>query len=68
MEQVLLNTENYNGRYGALRSFEDHTIVGAGDDPESALNDARAKGFDNPVLLYVPEREVVHIYSVKESC
>ncbi len=62
MEQVLLNTEKYNGRYVALKSFEDNTVVGVGDDPESALNDARAKGFDAPVLLYVPEKEAVYIY------
>jgi len=62
MEQILLDTEKYNGRYVALKSFEDHTVVGVGDDPESALNDARAKGFDSPILLYVPEKEVVHIY------
>ena len=62
MEQVLLNTERYNGRYVAFKSFEDHTVVGVGDGPESALNDALSKGFDNPVLLYVPEKEAVHIY------
>lgn len=45
-----------------MKSFEDHTVVGTGDDPEAALQDARAHGHENPVLLYIPEKEVVHIY------
>ena len=62
METVLVNTNEYDGRYVAMKSFDDHTIVGVGDDPEAALNDAISKGYKNPVLLYVPEKEVVHIY------
>jgi hypothetical protein len=62
MERVLINTNEYNGRYVAIKSFDDFTTVGAGDVPETALKDAQLKGYDNPVLLYVPENEVVHIY------
>ena len=62
MEQVLINSEKYNWRYVAMKSFEDHTIIGSGEDPESALKEAAAKGYESPVLLYVPEKEVVHIY------
>ena len=62
MEQTLLKTDKYNGRYVAMKSFEDHTIVGVGDEPDAALQDARAHGHENPVLLYIPEKEVVHIY------
>lgn len=62
MEQTLLQTDKYNGRYVAMVSFEDHAIVGVGDDPDTALQDARAHGYDNPVLLYIPEKEIVHIY------
>ena len=62
MEQILVNTDEYNGRYVAMKSFDDHAIVGVGDDPESALKDASANGYESPVILYIPEKEVVHIY------
>ena len=62
MERLLVNTDEYNGRYVALKSFEDHSVVGVGDDPESAIKDARSKGIDDPVLVYVPEKDTVHIY------
>jgi hypothetical protein len=64
MEKVLINTDKYNGCYVAMKSFDDHTIVGVGDDPESALKDAKLKGYKEPVLLYIPEKELVHIYHV----
>jgi hypothetical protein len=64
MEKILVTTDEFNGRYVAMKSFDDSTIVGVGDDPEKALNDAEAKGFKNPVLLYIPEKDIVHIYPV----
>ena len=62
MKNLLVNTNEHDGRYVALKSFEDHAIVGVGDDPESAIKDARAKGFEDPVLVYVTEKDMVHIY------
>jgi hypothetical protein len=62
MENLLVKSNEYNGRYVALKSFEDHTVVGVGDDPESAIKDARSKGFQEPVIIYVTETDTVHIY------
>jgi hypothetical protein len=62
MEKILVSTDEFSGRYVAMKSFEDNTIVGVGDDPEKALKEAEAKGFKNPVLLYIPEKDLVHIY------
>jgi hypothetical protein len=66
MEKVLVTTDKFNGRYVAMKSVDDNTIVGAGKDPEEALKEAEAKGFTDAVLLYVPERDVVHIYPIIE--
>jgi len=66
MEKVLVTTDEYNGRYVAMKSFVNNTIVGVGDNPEEALKDAKAKGFKDPVLLYIPEKDLVHIYPVVE--
>lgn len=62
MEKVLVNSDEYNGLYVAMKSFDDDTIVGVGDDPEKALKEAEAKGYKDPVILYIPEEDVVHIY------
>jgi hypothetical protein len=62
MENLLVNTNEYNGRYVALKSFEDHSVVGIGDDPESALKDARAKGVKDPVLVYITATDTSQIY------
>ncbi|MCR4292314.1 MAG: DUF5678 domain-containing protein [Candidatus Kuenenia sp.] len=62
MEKILVNTDEFNGRYVAVKSFDDNTIVGVGDNPEIALKEAETKGFKDPVLVYVPEENIVHIY------
>jgi hypothetical protein len=62
MERILVTTDEFNGRYVAMKSVDDNTIVGVGEDPEKALKDAEANGFKSPVLLYIPEKDLVHIY------
>ena len=62
MENLFVNTDEYNGRYVALKSFEDYTFVGAGDDPDTAIREARKKGVDDPVIVYIPETDSVGIY------
>lgn len=64
MEKILVNSDKYYGQYVAMKSLNDNTIVGAGDTPEEALNEARKKGIQDPFLLYVPDKDVVHIYYV----
>lgn len=62
MEKILINTDEFNGCYVAIKSFDDNTIVGVGDNPEKALREAEMKGFKDPVLLYVPQKDIVHVY------
>jgi predicted Rossmann-fold nucleotide-binding protein len=35
-----------------------------GDNPEEALKDAESKGHKDAVILYIPERGIIHIYSL----
>jgi hypothetical protein len=67
MEKILVTTDEFNGRYVAMKSVDDNTIVGVGDDPEKALREAEEKGFKNPILLYIPEKDLVHIYPVVDK-
>jgi len=38
MERILVTTDEFDGRYVAMKSVEDNTIIGVGDDPERALH------------------------------
>lgn len=60
MEKILVNSDRYNGQYVAIKSAIDNTIVGSGNTPEEALNEAIKKGIKNPFLLYVPEEGLIH--------
>jgi hypothetical protein len=62
MEKVLVNSDKYNGQYVAMKSIDDNTIVGSGETPSKALEEARKKGIQNPFLLYVPDKDVINIY------
>lgn len=64
MEKILVNTDKYDGQYVALMSADDNTVVGWGNTPEESLNEARKKGIRSPFLLYVPIKDLVHIYYV----
>lgn len=62
MAKVLLKTNKYNGKYVAIKSIIDSKVVGSGKNPATALRQASAKGFKDPVLVYVPKEGIVQIY------
>jgi hypothetical protein len=62
MEKVLLSGSAPQGCYVALKSKTESITVGKGKDPQEALNDAASKGYPNPILVYVPEKNSVYIY------
>jgi hypothetical protein len=62
MEKILLNTHEYDGKYVALKSAEDNSVVGVGKSPGKALKAAKEKGIQDPYIIYIPDKEVVHIY------
>jgi hypothetical protein len=62
MDSCLINTTEYNGKYVALNSESDNTVVGSGTTPREALDMAAANGNSNAVLLYVEEPGSIQIY------
>jgi len=52
----------YNGKYVATRDFIDKNVVSYGDDPVKVYNDAVQSGIEDPVVFYVPKKDIVHIY------
>lgn len=62
MEQTLITEAKYNGRYVAIKDFRDGTVIGDGKDPQEAYEKAIKKGFVEPVILFVPYKDMVQIY------
>ena len=62
MEKTLFTDERYSGKYVALKSQEDSTVVGMGKDPEEALREAEKNGFKKSYIIYIPEKEVAQVY------
>ena len=65
MEPSLLNVANaeqYSGQYVALTEFEGGEVIAGHADAREVLAEARRKGFPDPVLVYVPEKDAVLLY------
>lgn len=61
-EQVLITEEGYAGKYVALRSLVDRSVVAFGDDPKTVMEKARQKGCSEPVIFFVPQRGISLVY------
>jgi hypothetical protein len=57
-----IDMKKYEGKYVALKSFTDNTIVAFGDKPEKVLKSAIKTGIKEPVVIYVPARQTTYIY------
>ena len=53
--RVLVTEQKYEGKYVALRSFTDNTIVAYGKRPHKVINKAVQKGVAEPVIVFVPK-------------
>jgi len=60
--QVLITEEGYEGKYVALRSMSDRTVVASGDDPETVMREAREQGVTDPVIFFVPSHDIALVY------
>ncbi|ODS33191.1 MAG: hypothetical protein SCARUB_01669 [Candidatus Scalindua rubra] len=59
---LIKESEKYGGQYVATRSFVDKDVVSHGNDPVKVFNEAKDKGVKEPVVFYVPKKDVVQIY------
>ena len=62
MIQVLIKNNDLAGKYVALKSFEDSTVMGSGDSPKEAYDEAQREGYKEPVITYIPTKDMVQIY------
>jgi hypothetical protein len=56
------NPDLYWGEYVAVKSFTDREVVSHGEIPLDVVNEAKEKGFKEPVLLFIPEKGMLNVY------
>ncbi|MGR3318658.1 MAG: DUF5678 domain-containing protein [Candidatus Anammoxibacter sp.] len=59
---LVQDSELYSGQYVATKSFTDKEVVSHGSDPVQVSSEAKEKGIDEPVVFYIPPKDVVQIY------
>jgi hypothetical protein len=64
--QVIKN-KRYNGKYVAVKSVDDDTVVSSGDHIQEVYKKAAKKGYKAPWIVYVPKKNIVQIYNQQES-
>ena len=62
MIQTLIKDNGFSGRYVAMKDFSDHTVVASGQTPLEARQKALENGCSDPVITFVPIKDMVQIY------
>ncbi len=52
----------YGGQYVTVKSFSSKLVVTHGKDAKDVFARAKKKGIEEPVLIYVPDKKLVHLY------
>ncbi len=60
--QTLVNEKGFEGQYVALISFLERAVIASGDDPKKVVEQANQKGYSNPVIFFVPQRDMSLVY------
>ncbi|MDO9464159.1 MAG: DUF5678 domain-containing protein [bacterium] len=62
MTVQLVKEKKYSGQYVALKSFEDDTVISSGDHVNEVYEKAAKKGHNDPVIIYVPKKDMVQVF------
>jgi hypothetical protein len=64
MKNILMvkDSEKYAGKYVATKSFMNKEVITFGSDFNDVYDAAEKKGFKNPVVVFIPENNLIHIY------
>jgi len=61
-DQTLVTDKKYEGKWVAFASLTDHTVLAFGEDPAEVMEQARAAGSKEPVIVYIPKSEMAWVY------
>ena len=59
---LVRNAKRYRGQYVTTKSFKDKNVITYGKNPLKILKAAKKKGVKEPVLIYVPKKEMAHLF------
>lgn len=59
---LVKDSEKFGGKFVATRSFENKKVLSHGTDPAKVFNEAKEKGVKDPVVFYVPQKNITQIY------
>ncbi len=59
MDKYTLTSDRYAGKYVALISFSDRTVLASGNDPEKVYERAEKKGHKSPLVFFVPKYKMI---------
>lgn len=62
MQQVLIKNKKYSGQYVAIKDFYDSGVISFGKSPQKVYTEAIKKGCSEPVIVFVPTKNMVQIY------
>ncbi len=61
-KQVLITEQGYEGKYVAMRSMSDRTIIASGNNPDDVMKHAHKQGVTDPVIFFVPSHDITLVY------
>jgi hypothetical protein len=62
VDEVFLKGEYSLGEYVVIESQENPSVICSHADPVVAYRHALLKGYENPILVHVPEKDSVYVY------
>ena len=54
--------DEYEDQYVAIPSISSHYIISHGIEPMSVIKEAKIKGCSNPIIVYIPKKNMVNFY------
>lgn len=61
-KKMIVGNKKYLGKYVAMVSFNNKSVVASGTDPSIVRKKADKKGVSAPVVIYVPDKDVYNVF------
>lgn len=59
---IVNGSAKYAGKFVATESFNTKTVVAFGTDPCIVRKRAIKKGFNTPVVFFIPTKNMIHVF------
>ena len=65
-ELQLITDKRFEGKFVAMKSPSDTTVIAYGDNPCEVSRLAAERGLKEPVIFFVPESNVAYVYRLSK--